>query len=66
MTTYLEALTKERENDIERVKNIMESVSPYFEKRILNDALEAYKMYLEEEIAINKSTLGELHTSGKK
>lgn len=60
MKNYLEDLTRERENDIETVKNIMQSVSPYFLKRIVNDALEAYQLYLTEEVERNRAVMGEL------
>lgn len=60
MKNYLEDLTRERENDIEIVKNIMQSVSPYFLKRIVNDALEAYQLYLTEEVERNRAVMGEL------
>ena len=64
MRNYIEDLSRERENDIEQVVTIMNGVSTYFVKRILNDALEAYKLYLEDEIASNKTTMGELLKKG--
>jgi hypothetical protein len=64
MRNYIEDLQKERENDIEQVMTIMNGVSTYFVKRILNDALEAYKLYLEDEIASNKETIAELYRKG--
>lgn len=60
MKNYLDDLTRERENDIDTVRNIMQSVSPYFLKRIVNDALEAYQLYLTEEVERNRAVMGEL------
>ena len=50
MKNYIDELVRERENDTKTVQNIMLSVSPYYQKRILNDALQAYAMYINEEI----------------
>lgn len=65
MKNYLDALIQERENDTQTVTNIMQSVSPYYQKRILNDALEAYQMYIADEIASNKAVMTELSTGNK-
>lgn len=63
MKNYVDELMREREQDTQTVTDIMQSVSPYYQKRILNDALEAYKMYIADEIESNRSVMEELSTT---
>ncbi len=63
MKNYIDELVSEREKDTQTVTQIMQSVSPYFQKRILNDALEAYRLYIADEIEATRSIMEELHTT---
>lgn len=63
MKNYIDELVRERENDTKTVQNIMLSVSPYYQKRILNDALQAYAMYINKEIENNKEVMTQLSTA---
>ena len=63
MKNYLDELVREREKDTQTVTNIMQSISPYYQKRVLNDALQAYQMYIADEIEANRAIMEELHTT---
>ena len=63
MKNYIDELVQEREKDCKTVADIMQSVSPYYQKRILNDALDAYKLYIADEIEANRTIMEELSLS---
>lgn len=66
MKNYLDELVREREKDTQTVTDIMQSVSPYYQKRILNDALEAYQMYITDEIEANREVMNNIHSVATK